>query len=85
MVKYRKVMGAELNVETVIQKHYEREKSISGGRGCSSFNDHLCNLWAVKKRLFILTLLIMEKLKKNLSNNRIGEITTFLFVFGSIE
>lgn len=23
--------------------------------------------------------------KKNLSNNRIGEITTFLFVFGSIE
>ena len=65
MIKYRKVMGAELNVETVIQKHYEREKSISGGRGCSSFNDHPCNLWAIKKRLSVLTLLVMEK-KKNL-------------------
>ena len=83
MIKYRKVMGAELNVETVIQKHYEREKSISGGRGCSSFNDHPCNLWAIKKRLSVLTLLVMEKKKKPII--RIGEITTFLFVFGSIE
>lgn len=64
MIKYRKVIGAELNVETVIQKHYEREESISGGRGCSSFNDHPCNLWAIKERLFILTLLVMGK-KKN--------------------
>ena len=68
MIKYRKVMGAELNVRAVIQKHYDGKESVSGGKGCSSFSDHPCNSWAIKKRLFILALLVMEKNKPKIKN-----------------